>query len=50
MLVLMKFFKDIVLIEQFTENARSKTPRCKKLSHFSEMQNDALTHRAGLPL
>ena len=23
----------------------SKPPRCKKLSHFSEMQNDALMHR-----
>ena len=26
----------------------SKTPRCRKLSYFSEFQNDALMHCEGL--
>ena len=39
--------KIIVIIEQFHENVRSKTSKCRKLSHSSEMQNYALVHREG---
>ena len=35
------------LLKQFYENCSSETPRCMKLSHFSELQNDALMHRGG---
>ena len=38
----------LLLLKQFHENVRSKTPGCMKLSNFSEMQNDALMHREGL--
>ena len=37
-----------VLLSQFHGNFRSKTPSFSKLSHFSEMRNDASTHREGL--
>ena len=40
--------KIIVIIETVSENFRSKSPKYKKLSHFSQMQNDALMHREGL--
>ena len=41
--------KETVLsLKQFPENCRSKTPRCRKLSHSSQIQNDALIHRVGL--
>ena len=30
------------------KNYRSKIPRCRKLSHFSQLQNVALMHREGL--
>ena len=36
------------LLKQFHENNCSKAPRCGKLSHSSEMQNDVLIHREGL--
>ena len=37
-----------LLLKQFRENVRFKTPRCRKLGHSSEMQNAALMHREGL--
>ena len=37
-----------LLLKQFYEYCRSKTPRCGKLGHFSVLQNDALMHREGL--
>ena len=43
------FVKNIVIIKTVLENyCRSKTIKCKKLGHFSEIQNDALMHREGL--
>ena len=39
-----------LLLKQFYENCRSKTPSCRKLSHFSEIQNDDLIHSEGLTL
>ena len=38
----------LLLLKQFHENVRSKTSRCKTLSHSSEMKNDTLMHREGL--
>ena len=32
----------MLLLEQFYENFRSKTPTFRKLGHSSEMQNDNL--------
>ena len=37
----------LLLFKQYYENVRSGTPRCKKLSHFSDMKYDALMHREG---
>ena len=37
-----------LLLKQFQGNFSSKTTRCRKISHSSEMQNDALMHREGL--
>ena len=34
--------------KQFQENVRSETQMSRQLSHFSDMQNDALMHREGL--
>ena len=40
--------KNVLLsLKQFHEHVRSKPLVLKKLSHFSEMQNDALMHREG---
>ena len=39
--------KVLLLLKQFQENVRSETPRCRKLSHFLELKNDALMHREG---
>ena len=36
----------LLLLKQLHENFRSETPRLRKLSHFSEMQNDALARGA----
>ena len=38
----------VLLLKHFLEKNRSKTTRYRKLSHSSEMQNDALMHREGL--
>ena len=38
----------MLLLKQFHEYVRSEPLGLKKLSHFSEMQNDALMHREGL--
>ena len=35
----------LLLFKQFHENFRFRTPRCKKLSHFLDIKNDALMHR-----
>ena len=35
----------LIFLKQFHENFHSKTPRCRKLSHSSNLQNDALLHR-----
>ena len=40
--------KKWLLLKQFQENVRSETPMCMKLSHSSDMQNDAFMHREGL--
>ena len=32
----------VLLLNQFHENFRSETPRCRKLGHSSEIQNDVL--------
>ena len=41
--------KNVLLsLKQFHEHVCSKPLVLKKLSHFSEMQNDALMHREGL--
>ena len=40
--------KILLLLKQFYGNNRSKPPRCRKLGHSSELQNDALVHREGL--
>ena len=37
-----------LLLKQLHTNFHSKTTRCRKLSHSSEIQNDALMHREGL--
>ena len=37
----------LLLFKRFQEFFCSKTPKCKKLSHFLEMKNDALMHREG---
>ena len=37
-----------LLLKQFRENLLSKTPRCRKLSHYSQIKNDAFMHREGL--
>ena len=37
-----------LLLKQFDGNLRCKTPRCRELGHFLDMQNDALKHREGL--
>ena len=36
------------LLKQFHDIVLSKTPRCRKLGHYSEVQNYALMHREGL--
>ena len=33
-----------LLLKQFHENFHSKTYSCRKISHFSEIQKDALMH------
>ena len=38
----------LLLLEQFHENVVLKLPDFRTISHFSEMQNDALMHREGL--
>ena len=38
----------LLLLNQLHEHVRSKPPVLRKLSHFSEMQIDALIHREGL--
>ena len=45
-----KWGKKILLLKQFHEKARSKTPRCRELhvSHSSEISNVGLRHRDGL--
>ena len=40
--------KNIVSIKQFHDNFSSKNLDSRKLSYYSEMQNDALMHREGL--
>ena len=40
--------KIVLFLRQFHENCRSKSTSCRKLSIFSEMQDDALRHREGL--
>ena len=37
----------LLLLKQFHGNCHSKAPRCRKISHSSDMQNDALMHREG---
>ena len=39
--------KGIVIIKQFSEKKNLKRLGLKKLSHSSEMQNNALKHREG---
>ena len=36
-----------LLLKQFYENGRPKAPRCRELSHFLELDNDALMRREG---
>ena len=49
--ILLSNEKNILLsLKMFRENFRSKTSMCRKLSHSSEMKNDALMHREGLTL
>ena len=38
----------LLILEQIHENVCSKTPRCRKLSYSTEIQNNALMHRDGL--
>ena len=38
----------LLLLKQLHEDFCSKTPRCRELSHSSEMQNVAMMHREGL--
>ena len=38
----------VLLLKQFDEGFRSRTPKRRELSHTSEMQNDALMHHEGL--
>ena len=38
----------LLLLKQFHDKNRSKPSRCWKLSHFSEMRNDAWMHFEGL--
>ena len=40
--------KKKILLKQFHENFRSKSPRYGKLNHSSEMQNNTLMYREGL--
>ena len=40
--------KIVLFLRQFHENCRTKTTSCRKLSSFSEMQDDDLMHREGL--
>ena len=40
--------KIVLFLRQFHENCRSKTTNCRKLSNFSEMQDDALRHHEDL--
>ena len=40
--------KILLLLRQFHANCRSETTSCRKLSNFSEMQDDAMRHREGL--
>ena len=40
--------KALLLLKQFHENLRFKSPRCRELRHSSEMQNYAFVHRGGL--
>ena len=42
--------KDIVIIKRVTNKFLFSTPGCKKLGHFSGMQNDPLMQRQGLTL
>ena len=37
----------LLLFKKFNKKCSSKTPRCEKLSHFSEIKNDTLMHREG---
>ena len=37
-----------LLLKHSMKNCHFKTPKCKKLGHSSDMQNDALMHRIGL--
>ena len=43
-----KWKKISLLLKTVSKNVRFKTPRCRKLGHSSEMQNDALMHHQGL--
>ena len=36
-----------LLLKRFHENVRVNAPRYRKLSHSSEMKNDALMYREG---
>ena len=40
--------KILLFLKQLQENCGFKTTSCRKLSNFSEMQNDTLMHREGL--
>ena len=40
--------KVVLFLRQFHENCRSEGTSCRRLSIFSEMQDDALRHREGL--
>ena len=42
--------KIVLILKQFHENFRVKTPRCRTSNHSSQMQNDALMPRDGLTL
>ena len=39
--------KVLVLLKQFHENLCCKTPKCRELSHSSEMHIDTWMHREG---
>ena len=40
--------KSIAIVKTVLIKCPSETPMCRKLSHSSQMQNDALIHREGL--